>query len=158
MALPASKIRFSTIQRLASEMLAHLNHFHLDVTKGPAPNPAYTGHGVRVVQGVNARWYREFCDMYQKRRGARTRRCDWCGYWHQHVKKKNAKRGKCGRKRPRQYKERKRTDTSIKRAHTVRGLEELMAGRCASMYAQILADFIERHRADLARWFREDWC
>jgi hypothetical protein len=70
--------------------------------------------GVRVAEEQNPVWYQDFCA--------------------QHSPSKRTPR-------PRQ---RKKPDTFIKRAHTLRALDEIAGGRADSEYAQRLMSFVER--------------
>lgn len=137
--------RRATLDEILDFMIAELGSRRLEVYKGKAPEPAFEGHGIRVVANTNCRWYRDLCDQYQKRRGLYTAKCDYCGLWHD---KRKRKRSRCGRGRKRQYVMRSKTDTSIVRGLVVRALEELRGGSSRrdrlTPYALMILDHIEK--------------
>lgn len=137
---------------VAKVMLAELEAYSLRVVKVPAPDPRFTGHGIRLVDEQNAEWYREFTAQYGKRRGVLSMRCSYCGSRHRRPTKKERAAGeltrRCPPRRREGRRERRKPDTSITRADTVRGLNELLRGRCRTEYAKRLREFITR-RADL---------
>jgi hypothetical protein len=131
--------RIIRLRRAAMRMLTELESSCLEVVLIPSKDPdcAMRGGMVRVAHMKNVRWYSEFCKHFTARRRRpckyHPRRCD-CP--------KEEKE-----KRRWYYRDRRKSklhDTSIKRQDTIRGLEELMRGKCQSVYAQRLADFIER--------------
>jgi hypothetical protein len=96
-------------------MLADLDYYHLEVVLIPSHDPDCAMRGGKIRVA-----HEHNAEWYQ----------DFCSEYT------------ARRKRPR----RKRLhDTLIKRSNTRRGLLEIINGRCDSIYAQRLRDFIE-HR------------
>jgi hypothetical protein len=102
---------------------------------------AQQGGKIRAVQSQNPKWYRDFCELYPARRGVYTTLCDWCSRWHH--KKSRCSKGK--RRKPPIWRRKWLFDTAVKRRDTVRGLNELLDGRCESEYAKRLRDFIREN-------------
>jgi hypothetical protein len=131
--------RIIRLRKAATRLLVELESSCLEVVLIPSKDHdcAIRGGMIRVAHMKNARWYSEFCKHYTARRRRpckyHRRRCD-C------PKEEKEKRRWYFRDRRKS----KLHDTSIKRQHTIRGLEELIRGSCASIYAQRLADFIDR--------------
>lgn len=99
----------------ALHMLGQLERQRLEVELAPSLDDecALRGGKIRVVTGHNPDWYRKFCNQYPP-----------------------------SRSKPRQGKRGQR-DTRIKRNHTIRALNEIIAGRCETEYAQRLFPFVE---------------
>lgn len=56
------------IRRIARELQRDLQHNHLEVAVMEAPDKRHYCHRVRVVQGQNPSWYREFCTRFESQR------------------------------------------------------------------------------------------
>lgn len=129
--------------RIVRSFLRDLEQQSLEVVLIPSKRweVARAGGKIRAVQSENPEWYQVFCAQYRAYRGGRTTRCDWCCLWHH--KKSSCSKGK--RRKPSALRPRRLFDTSIKRQDTIRGLNELLAGRCESAYAHRLRDFIRQY-------------
>jgi len=57
-------------------MLAELGERELEVHLAPAPEPAFTGHMVRVVANSNPPWYRAICERHPAGRKRKNRHFD----------------------------------------------------------------------------------
>lgn len=128
--------RIITHRRAAMRMLSELESQRLEVVLVPSRDPdcAMRGGMIRAVQEANPEWYQDFCSQFTAKRRASCRRC----YRRCQCDKEERQRLRW-RTRPRRL-----HDTLIKRQDTIRGLRELIKGQCVSIYAQRLADFIER--------------
>lgn len=131
--------------RIVRRFLRELEENSLEVVLIPSKHweVAQQGGKIRAVQSENPEWYQNFCGLYESRRGRYQAKCDWCCGVHDRRKNNRCLR----RRRPTVYtRGRKRLfDTSIKRRDTIRGLNELLNGKCESEYAQRLRDFIRRN-------------
>jgi hypothetical protein len=129
--------------RLVRHFLQELESEQLEVVLVPSKHPeiAEKGGMIRAVSSENPKWYRDFCELYPARRGAYTMRCDWCRLWHH----RKSKCGKGKRLKPTVFRRKRLFDTAIKRRDTVRGLNELLDGRCRSEYAKRLRAFIREN-------------
>lgn len=97
----------------ACHMRRQLQANRLQVVLAPAPQPQFSGHQVRLVEGRNPAWYRELCAEYPSRRSRPRRRGP--GYM----------------------------DTAIKRRHVLRALREIeRGGAFASEYARRLMPYV----------------
>lgn len=129
--------------RIVRRFLRELQEHSLEVVLIPSKHWEIASKGgmIRAVQSENPEWYQEFCSQFRARRGGRTVRCDYCCLWHS--KESPCSKGK--KRKPPTYRQRRLFDTAIKRRDTIRGLNELLSGKCESEYARRLRDFIRRN-------------
>ena len=130
--------RIIRLRRAAERMLAELESSQLEVVLIPSKDRdcAMRGGKIRVAHMQNAEWYQDFCAQFTAKRRARCRRC-----FRRCQCEKEEKRKRRWGKRPRML-----HDTSIKKQDTIRGLKELTRGKCVSIYAQRLAEFISSYQ------------
>jgi hypothetical protein len=65
-----------SLQTVYDMMLAELGERELEVHLAPAPEPAFTGHMVRVVANSNPMWYRAICERHPAGRKRKNRHFD----------------------------------------------------------------------------------
>lgn len=127
--------RAQEIGAAALDLLIELECFRLHVVLVPSSDPDWVERGwmVRGADEENCEWYQEFCDRYQKHR---------------------LNKGPRGKSKPRMR--RNYSDTAIKREHTVRALERIIAGKREGIYVERIWPFIvERMKEIRARERRE---
>lgn len=110
----AAARRIVMLRRAAQKMLLELESSHLEVVLIPSRDPDCAMRG-GMIRAV-------------QERNARWCR-DFCAMYPKH------------RTRPRR---KRKPDTRIRRELTINGLNEILRGRCRSVYAERLAHFIER--------------
>ena len=130
--------RIIRLRRAAERMLSELEGSRLEVCLIPSRDPdcAMRGGMIRAVQESNPEWYQDFCAQFTAKRRAHCRRC--------------FRRCRCDKEERQRLRWRTRPrmlhDTLIKRQHTIRALKELVKGRCETIYANRLADFIDSYQ------------